>query len=163
MFSIPAIAFGQSAPTGTIPEAIYVQPFARLDGNPASLSSLRGKTVYIKFWATWCPLCLAGMADFATLAQQSSSDTAIISIITPDRNNEMSKADFIEWAQAQELKFPIWFDDTGALSQALNIRGVPASVYLDPNGKVTKVTMGDVDNEQIQNTLRTIRKQYISK
>ena len=41
--------------------------FQTLDGKGVSLSEYKGKKIYIKFWATWCPTCLAGLQDVTDL------------------------------------------------------------------------------------------------
>lgn len=37
--------------------------FTTLDGKKVSLADYKGKKVYLKFWASWCPICLSGLAD----------------------------------------------------------------------------------------------------
>jgi len=121
------------------------------DREPIHLAQFKGRTVYIKFWATWCSLCLAGLADFSTLAEQfaSSPDIAILSIVQPGLNGEVSREDFSEWARAQKLSFPIYFDESGALSKAFGIHGYPSAVYLTKDGSIIKISSGDESNAQI--------------
>ncbi len=145
------------ATTMIIPDALYSRSFDRFNDTSAPLRSLRGKTVYIKFWATWCPQCLAGLEDFEALMRQTPTNTAIISIITPNVNNEMNKTDFDKWARSQTLTFPVWFDENAALSQALAIRGVPTSLYLDAEGHIAKIVAGSESNEQILQTLNLVQ------
>lgn len=135
--------------------SVYEIPLSALYGDDLRLADLRGKTVYIKFWATWCPLCLAGLEDFKSLTMSygASGDVAVISVVTPGLNREMNKVDFIEWAEAQELSIPVYFDETGKLSNEFNIRAYPTSVYLDKNGSPQKITVGDEMNDQIHRNI----------
>ena len=130
-----------------------------LNGNAVPFSRWHGKVVYIKFWATWCPLCLAGLEDFSHLAQQyNTSDTIrVISVVAPGVRGEVSKEDFIEWAAAQQIDFPVFLDDAaGSVNRAFNIVGYPSSLYLDTQGKVIKKSDGDESNESIIATLSAI-------
>lgn len=138
-----------------VSSSAYERPLSGLDRGPVSLAQLQGRTVYVKFWTTWCPLCLAGLEDFAALAQEfaESSDVAVISIVTPGLNGEVSKEDFIAWAKAQNLTFPIYFDDSGLVSREFGIRAYPTAVYLDEKGLVLKKTVGDEPNSRIRQIL----------
>jgi cytochrome c biogenesis protein CcmG, thiol:disulfide interchange protein DsbE len=40
------------------------------DGKPLRLSDLRGKVVFVNFWATWCPPCLAEIPDLEKLSEK---------------------------------------------------------------------------------------------
>ena len=135
--------------------SVYKLSLSTLHGAKVSLSELQGKTVYVKFWTTWCPLCLAGLEEFAALEKQykDSEDVAIISVVTPGLNGEVGKEDFIAWAESQQLSFPILFDETGSLTREFGIRAYPSAVYLNKDGKVFKKTVGDEIGSQIQSTL----------
>ena len=49
-----AVEEGQQAPDFTLPDIAEGKP-------PITLSALRGKTVYVDFWASWCAPCLRSM------------------------------------------------------------------------------------------------------
>ena len=122
-----------------------------LNAAPASLDDFRGKAVCIKFWATWCPLCLAGLEDFAALSAEyaGSEDIAVISVVAPGLNGEVGKDDFTAWAKAQGLSFPIYFDENGALTKEFGIRAYPTFVYLGKDGRLFKQSVGDESNERV--------------
>jgi len=143
------------ASSSSISKSIYEETLSGFDREPIRLEQFQGKVVYIKFWATWCPLCLAGLEDFAALAEQvsSSPDIAVISIVTPGLNGEISRNDFIDWARGRKLFFPIYFDESGAVNKEFEIRGYPAAVYLAKDGTVMKKTAGDELNAQILHSL----------
>ena len=146
------------AASNGLSESVYTRPMTDINGQTLSLDQLRGRTVYVKFWTTWCPMCLAGLDDFKTLSDQTaaSPDVAVISIVAPGTNGEMARADFIEWARAQELSFPIYFDEDGRLSREVGIRAYPTAIYLDKNGGIAKKQIGDEMNPQIMGTLSSI-------
>ncbi len=149
-----------AASSSSISAQAYERPLPGLAREPISLAQLQGKTVYVKFWTTWCPLCLAGLEDFAALAEElsKSPDVAVISIVTPGLNGEASKSDFITWAKAQNLTFPIYFDESGAVSREFGIRAYPTAVYLDKRGAVVKKAVGDEPNAGILHTLSSLNK-----
>ena len=52
-----------------------------LDGKELSLSDLKGKNVFLNFWATWCPPCKAEMPEIEKSYQETKdSDLVIVSI-----------------------------------------------------------------------------------
>ncbi|MDL2226345.1 redoxin family protein [Deltaproteobacteria bacterium OttesenSCG-928-M10] len=143
---------------GRLSESAYKRTLTDIDGRTLSLAEFRGKNVYVKFWGTWCPMCLAGLDDFKALSEQAkdSSDLAVISIVNPGINGEMNKDDFVAWAKAQELGFPIYFDESGLLNRELGLRAYPAAIYLDHNGVIAKKSIGDEPNERIIETITSI-------
>lgn len=154
----PAVAQeGEILPASAVGSVLSV-PLESLDGGVVQLSDFRGKVVYIKFWATWCPLCLAGLEDLAALAKTNTpaGDMAVISVVTPGWNGEIGKQEFIEWANAQSLEIPVVFDEQGIVYSAFGIKGVPASIYLNRQGDVAKKSIGDEMNDQILDALQTI-------
>ena len=122
-----------------------------LNAAPANLDDFKGKVVCIKFWATWCPLCLAGLEDFTALSAQynGSEDVAIISVVTPGLNREIDKDDFTTWVKTQGLSFPIYLDEYGTLIKKYGIRAYPNYVYLGKDGGLLAQKVGDASNADI--------------
>ena len=66
-----------------------------LDGNTFALED-SGQKVYVKYWASWCSICLAGLEELDTLAA-NETDFRVISIVNPNYKGEMSSEKFKEW------------------------------------------------------------------
>ena len=49
------------------------------------MEDLAGEKVYVKYWASWCSICLAGLDELNTLAAQDN-DFKVITIVSPDYN-----------------------------------------------------------------------------
>ena len=66
-----------------------------MNGNDYTFS--RGKNIYIKFWASWCPTCLAGLEELDRLAGENNSNFEVITVVFPGINGEKNPAKFKEW------------------------------------------------------------------
>ncbi|RFZ94646.1 TlpA family protein disulfide reductase [Mucilaginibacter conchicola] len=60
--------------TGQLPAITLQYP----DGSKAELQNLKGKVIFINFWATWCPPCVAEMPSINNLHQQLKADSNIV-------------------------------------------------------------------------------------
>lgn len=129
-----------------------------LSGEQISLSDWKGKTVYLKFWATWCPACVSGLREFQQLAQEMEGreDVVIYSVVDPGVGGELDQETFTRWASGQGLSIPVLFDQGGQLGRQYGIRAYPTSVFLDGDQKVAHIQPGHMENEQIREQLQTI-------
>ena len=131
--------------------------FKTLDGKEVSLADYKGKKIYVKFWASWCPICLAGLADINQLADMPPKDAVVLTVIAPGVNREKSLEDFKEWFSGLEYKtLSVLVDNNGQFLKKLGIVGYPSSAFIDANGKVVRVQPGHVTNEDIVKTLETL-------
>ncbi|HVT34139.1 MAG TPA: bifunctional peptide-methionine (S)-S-oxide reductase MsrA/peptide-methionine (R)-S-oxide reductase MsrB [Nevskiaceae bacterium] len=120
-----------------------------LDGKKLGLSQYRGKKVYVKFWASWCPICLAGMGEVENLAAHAPADVQVLTIASPDYLGEMEQQDFRAWAQARHFRVPILVDNGGHFAASLGIDRYPSAIWLSPGGKLLDVHTGQVSNDWI--------------
>lgn len=121
------------------------------EGNTHSLEQYSGKKVYIKFWATWCPSCLEGLAELGELHEQTmdNEDIVILTVVAPGYSGEKSKEKFIEWYNGQELKFTVLLDEGGNSFYEYGIRAVPSSYFIDTKGNINETKLGHRYNEEI--------------
>ena len=131
--------------------------FKTLDGKEVSLAEYKGKKIYVKFWASWCPICLAGLADINQLADMPPKDAVVLTVVAPGVNREKNLEDFKQWFSGLEYKtLPVLVDNNGQFLKKLGIVGYPSSAFIDANGKVVRVQPGHVTNEDIVKTLETL-------
>lgn len=127
-----------------------------LKGNTVGLSDVQGKKVYVKYWASWCSICLAGLEDLNNLAGQNN-DFQVITIVTPDYKGEKSSQAFTEWFDQQPYdNITVLLDEKGVWAKKFGVRAYPSSFYIGSDGILTKSRPGHASNEQIMESLQEI-------
>jgi len=117
-------------------------PATTLDGGPVSLADLRGKVVWIDFWASWCPPCRAETPVLRDLyARYRGRGLEIVAVSV----QESTADDIRAYATTYGLAYPIVADLTGAVFRAWRVYGLPTQFLLDPDGVIRAVVQGPVD------------------
>ncbi|MEK8130039.1 TlpA disulfide reductase family protein [Paenibacillus filicis] len=127
-----------------------------LKGSPVSLADFKGQKVYVKFWASWCPICLAGLDELNQLSGQQH-DYKVLTIVSPDFNGEQSEAEFVKWFTKRGFdNIPVLLDTGGAWTKQFGVRGYPSSYYIGSDGILVKAVPGHNTNEVIDQTFQSI-------
>ncbi len=128
-----------------------------LDGNQVSLQDLKGEKVYVKYWASWCSICLAGLDELNTLAA-GDNDFKVLSIVSPKYHGEKSSKDFKKWySYLDEDLVPVLLDEDGVYAKQFSVIAYPTSYYIGSDGLLVKTVVGHNANEDIINTFKDIK------
>ncbi|MGW9330143.1 thiol:disulfide interchange protein TlpA [Bosea sp. NPDC055594] len=106
------------------------------DGKPTSLSAMRGRTVLVNLWATWCPPCLLEMPALAKLQKTlGGPDFEVVTVNIDTRNLDKPK----EWLAKKDIAGLAYYADPEAkvfqdLRAAKKAEGMPVSLLVDPQG-----------------------------
>lgn len=124
-------------------------------GNAISLSDYKGQKVYIKFWASWCSICLAGLEDIDTLSM--SEEIKVLTIVAPGEKGEMKEQDFIKWFEGLNYEhIEVLLDNDGMIQKAFNVRGFPTSAFIGSDQILVQVLPGHIENDMILKTFEEI-------
>ena len=131
----------------------------RVDGKTYKLSDYKGKKVYLKFWASWCSICLSTLGDTNDLAKaEEGKDYVVLSVVAPTFNGEKSEADFKNWYQSLDYKdFPVLLDSKGELLKEYGIRSYPSALFIASDGTLAKTHIGYMSKEDIVQTLKEMK------
>jgi len=103
------------------------------DGKLTTLSSYRGKPIFLEFWATWCGPCVDLMPDLAKLY----SETAEKGLVWLSIDSDEDPADATAFIAREHIPWTNYHDADGSLGEAFHREGIPLGVLIDPDGKVT--------------------------
>lgn len=103
-----------------------------------TLSELRGKVVFINFWATWCPPCREEMPSMENLNRQLSGKA--FQMLTVLNNDDPELAD--KFVSKVGGTFPVLVDADGRLAAAYGLTGVPETFIVDVDGVLREKFLG---------------------
>ena len=138
------LGVGQRPPAlaGVGPDGAAASPALTLDGAPISLDELRGKVVWVDFWASWCPPCRAETPVLRELyARHRDDGLEVIGVSV----QESSADDVRRYVDAYGIGYPIVADLTGSIFRAWRVYGLPTQFILDRDGLIRAVVQGPVD------------------
>lgn len=129
-----------------------------LKGETHELSEYAGQKVYIKFWASWCSICLSGMNELNELAGEDP-EFEVLTIVSPGSNAEKSSESFAKWYEGLDntSNIQVLLDESGPVFDDYGVIGYPTSVYIGTDGTMVKSQTGHVSNEQIYETFENIQ------
>jgi cytochrome c biogenesis protein CcmG, thiol:disulfide interchange protein DsbE len=112
---------------------------ASIPGPTLSLASLRGKAIYLNFFATWCPPCNEEAPAIDALAREyADRGLAVVGI---DVLENASKA--VTFRKEHHLAYPVVVD-SGTLRDQYRVNGLPVHVFIDRNGVIRKIVVGEL-------------------
>ena len=123
-----------------------------LDGQQISLEQLRGKTVVLNFWGSWCPPCQEEAPVLRDFAASLDGDTVIIGIDIWDQQDAAQA--FIE---EHKLSYPNAVDDNGRTTIDYGVGGVPETFIIGPDGALLGKYNGPIKSvEQLHGFIREL-------
>jgi cytochrome c biogenesis protein CcmG, thiol:disulfide interchange protein DsbE len=134
--AMPALALeiGQSAPELT----------ATGPAGPVSLAALKGKVVYLDFWASWCGPCRQSFPWMAEMQSRYRAKGLHVLAVNLDAKRE----DADKFLAQTPAAFAVAFDPRGVSARAYALKGMPSSVLIGADGKVLAVHAGFRDDER---------------
>jgi peroxiredoxin len=159
---VPTLLSAQSSTTGTSgstpgPHPGSLAPDFELKdpaGNPISLSSLRGKPVWLNFWASWCQGCKDEMPAIRALYDKySPAGLQVVGI-----NVQESPATVRDFASSNALSWLILLDSDGRITDRYFVNGLPYHVFIDPSGTITSIYPGVLTQPAMESHLHPLQK-----
>jgi thiol-disulfide isomerase/thioredoxin len=109
-----------------------------LDGKPLTLADVRGKVVFLNFWATWCGPCRAEVADLVDLQERYKGRLQIIGLNVDDDD----AAEIQKYVLETGINYPVAMTSNEVRTQYGGIPALPTSFVLDTEGRVVQKHVG---------------------
>jgi thiol-disulfide isomerase/thioredoxin len=99
--------------------------------SPVSLESLRGQTVMVEFWATWCGPCVAGIPHLNEMQKKyGDKGFRILSLTAEDRET----VEAFQKTREEPIEYTVGLGSE--TSKAYGVRGIPAAFLIGTDGKL---------------------------
>jgi thiol-disulfide isomerase/thioredoxin len=109
-----------------------------LDGQMISLEELKGKTIFLNYWATWCRPCLAEMPDMDKAARILRDENYIFLAASDEEIDKIKK-----FAAKFDYSFQFVHSKTSVFD--LDIRALPTTIIIDSKGEIVYNEVGARD------------------
>ncbi len=109
-----------------------------LQGAAVKLSDLKGSTVVLNFWATWCVPCIKEMPELQK-AHRSLKDKGIKILAVNFGERETKVQEFVE---EYKLDFPVLLDTFGTVAEEYKVIKLPVTYFITPQGIVRDEVVG---------------------
>lgn len=122
-----------------------------MDGQTISLASLRGKVVFIDFWATWCPPCREGLPITDKLHRELSSKGVVVLAVS-DEDKETVGA----YVKEHKFEFTSCIDTEAKMAAAYKVESIPTTVIIDREGNLSTYLVGLGPEGQLREELAKV-------
>lgn len=140
---IPGLRVGDLAPELVVDRTDGRLELTDLDGSPIRLSDLRGKVVWINFWASWCPPCQFETPTIRALDERFRARGLTVVAIQVQQTVDAGR----DYAARYELEYTIGADVTGDFFHLYRGFALPTQFFLDPDGRIRRIVNGPLSEK----------------
>lgn len=108
------------------------------DDGELKLADFRGKTVYLDFWASWCGPCRASFKWLNEAHDKYAAKGLVIIAINVDTDKTLAT----RFLKENSANFHIGYDPEGKVAEAYQLKGMPSTYIIDPNGRIRTTHVG---------------------
>lgn len=137
------LAYGFTRDPKYIPTPLIARPatpftLTLFDGTVLRLEDLRGKVIFLNFWASWCPPCRAEARPLEA-AWQTYRDQGVVFVGVNIQDQEEAARAFLE---EFGITYPNGMDPGGKIAIDYGVWGLPETFFIDPEGRITYKHVG---------------------
>ena len=135
--AVSAIGVGDFAPAFVLPT---------VSGEPVALDKLKGRVVYVDFWASWCGPCRRSFPWMNEMQQKYGARGFTVVGVNVDKR----RPDAARFLLQTPAAFTIVYDEAGKTPDAWAVNAMPSSYLLDATGKVVAIESGFRDEQKAE-------------
>jgi len=145
----PRPAFADAPAVGTVAPDFKLHT---ADGRAMSLSDLRGHVVVLNFFATWCPPCRAETPDMVAASKRYAGHDVVFFGVDDREQSSLVQV----WAKGKGVRYPLVMDSTGAVEEHYDVRAIPTTYILDPQGVIRYRQLDQLESSTLSGALDAV-------
>lgn len=149
---VPGLRLGDLAPELAVDGPDGRIELKDLDGAPIRLADLRGKAVWINFWASWCPPCQYETPIVRSMDERYRDQGLEIVAVQVQQTVNAGR----DYAQRYDLEYTIGADVTGSIFHAYKVFALPTQFFIDPEGRIRAIVNGPLDERRATQLIELI-------
>lgn len=127
-----------------------------IEGNHVTLSDLKGKTVILDFWATWCGPCIASFPGMQQIVEKyKSNENVVLLFIDTFEDGENREKDVTEFIKEKNYAFHVLYDETiedsneFKVAESYGVNAIPTKAIIGPDGNLKYQQAGFGSTEKL--------------
>jgi peroxiredoxin len=121
-------------------------------GRPIRLATLRGKAVWVNFWASWCPPCQFETPTLRAMDERYRERGLVIVAVDVQETADVARA----YAERYDLRYTIGADVSGHVFHAYRVFALPTQFFIDPDGVIRYVVQGPLTEQSAAERIEAI-------
>ena len=119
-----------------------------ITGEDFKLADLRGKTVYLVFWGSWCPPCRAELPHWVEFYRNKQDDNIEIVSIALEKKEGQSKrvSNKLDFPWPYQIEEVSGYVATNEFSRKYGVTDIPAAFKINPDGTLAEKVVGVPQN-----------------
>jgi peroxiredoxin len=126
--SVAAVAAAEKAPDFTLKD---------ITGKTVSLAQFKGKTVFLDFWASWCPPCRRSIPEVEKLYEKVQGQDVVVLGINVEGDADAAR----KFVASKGMKYPVLLGDE-KVARDYHVNGIPSFFIVDKDGAIVKQYQG---------------------
>lgn len=124
-----------------------------LDGGVFNLAEHLGeRPIVLDFWAVWCPSCRDVLPKVASAVNHFKGDDIVILTV----NLGDSPDSIAAFLKSKSVQAPVALDENNAVGGLYHVQSIPTMVLIGRDGKVSKVTVGSMSEENLRSAIAAL-------
>ncbi len=118
------------------------------------LENLKGKVVYLDFWASWCLPCKESFPWLQEMKQSYADQGFEVLAVNLDKDRKLADA----FLKEMDVDFLVAFDESGDSATEYKLRGMPSSYLIGRDGKIYASHIGfrKKDKQQLEQAIKKL-------
>ena len=112
----------------------------RTDGTDFKLSSLKGKTLVVNFWASWCNPCVEEFGSMVKLAERTKGDVVVVAVSTDENRADIEP--FLKIFGLPKPGFEVLWDKDKKIMNEYGVGKIPESYIVRPDFTLARKIIG---------------------